>query len=121
MCGRHAQKMRRYGDPEGSSDWVRPAAKGYVNKDGYRVKSYGDRVVMEHRYVMAQMLGRELLPAENVHHINGVRDDNRPENLELWSRSQPCGQRVLDKLAWAREIVALYAPVEQHLHQRIST
>jgi hypothetical protein len=57
---------------------------------------------------MEECLGRELRGEENVHHINGVRDDNRLENLELWSSSQPPGQRVADKVAWAKEILALY-------------
>lgn len=72
------------------------------NKRGY---------VYEHRYAMEQILGRALGPGETVHHKNGVRDDNRPENLELWSSSHPGGQRVVDLLAWADEIIARYEPL----------
>lgn len=57
---------------------------------------------------MEQMLDRELLKGETVHHRNGVRDDNRPENLELRVATHPKGQAVEDVVAWAREVLAQY-------------
>jgi hypothetical protein len=57
---------------------------------------------------MEEMLGRHLLDGETVPHLNGVKDDNRPENLELWLRPQPAGIQVRDAVAWSREILARY-------------
>ena len=90
-----------------SPDGRRVDAKGYVriSVDGPAGKKVSR---FEHRVVMERLLGRELLPDESVHHINGVRSDNRPKNLELWSRSQPSGQRVQDKIEWARNILETY-------------
>jgi len=71
---------------------------------GYTKVSTTSGTMPTHRAVMTSVLGRRLVDLENVHHINGVRDDNRPENLELWVMSQPAGQRVSDLI----EYVVLY-------------
>jgi HNH endonuclease len=108
LCEAHLRRLRVAGDVCGDVP-VKRGADGYLHK-GYRVYKVGTRMVPEHRIVMEQILGRPMLPQENVHHKNGQRADNRPENLELWSRSQPFGQRVVDKIAWAKELLALYEP-----------
>jgi hypothetical protein len=112
LCGSHgAQKDRGANLTE-----LRPYSPGtwgpWQLHSGYRRRErtgpHGKEFQIEHRMVVEQSLGRALLPKENVHHKNGVRNDNRLENLELWSTSQPAGQRVEDKISWAKEFLAQY-------------
>lgn len=110
LCSSH-DYQRKQGQELRPIGQKRPA-KWTVNTDGYVQKSTPSGTVLQHREVMAEAIGRPLTEEENVHHRNGVRHDNRLENLELWSTSQPSGQRVEDKVEWAKEILSLYAPHE---------
>ena len=92
---------------------MRGAVRQYPPKpvgstDRYPKICSNNQTYQVHTLVMESMLGRKLIKGESVHHKNGNRGDYRKENLELWSNSQPSGQRVEDKVHWAREILALY-------------
>jgi hypothetical protein len=101
-CSVHYQRWWKYGDPL----FKKKRRRRRVHpKDGYARIYVGDDRVLEHRHVYEQHLGRPLLREETLHHINGVRNDNRLENLELWVGwgRQPKGQRVSDLIAFVVE------------------
>jgi hypothetical protein len=118
LCAPHYRRQMKGGSVREDKPVRRPPTNRHVSH-GYWVVTVpidmrhltgGESQPLEHRFVMAQILGRPLWPDESVHHRSGNRLDNRPENLELWSRWQPRGQRIEDKVTYATELLRRYAP-----------
>jgi hypothetical protein len=114
-CGCYKNEVTKNRVGKNNPNWT----GGIIYKDGYKLVLIPDHpnsestgYVREHFVVMTKKLGRALYGHEQVHHKNGVKDDNRIENLELWSTSHPSGQRVEDKITWAKELLEQYKNYE---------
>lgn len=111
---------KRRGLPLDHPDLIAKPGEGHLSKTGYKyitakghpnsrncsgIRKNGKKHIYEgriyeHTYIMSQHLGRPLTKTETVHHINGIRNDNRIENLELWDHGQPPGQREEDRIKY---------------------
>jgi len=116
FCSKHYRAFNAWLDKDRRIE-MRSQQKPVNDKEGYVLLYMPDHPncavtggYAEHRLIMEKMIGRYLVKGENVHHKNGVKNDNRPENLELWSSRQPKGQRIEDKVEYAMDILKLYAP-----------
>lgn len=116
LCQAHFRRVERHGDPQTDIP-LRQMGDGIVTRDGYRrlyrpghPNSGASGTIFEHRLVMTEALGRPLLAGETVHHKNGDKLDNRPENLELWASRHQAGQRVDDLVSDALAVLRRYAP-----------
>ena len=108
---RHYNRYQIFCDKKCADDFQ---CKGWgTDKSGYQIQyrsnGQGRRIyVQQHRQVMEERLGRKLATHETVHHKDGNRANNRIENLELWSSRHGRGQRVADKIEFARSFLAEY-------------
>jgi len=107
MVGRTSTHCREHFSLEGELNGNWKGGKVY-HKAGYIMRRVDKKYIFEHVLVMQDHLGRKLIESENVHHLNGVKDDNRIENLELWVKPQPTGIRTEDAVEWARHIIKMY-------------
>jgi len=114
-CSTHYSRWRKTGSTGDAELQQAPHGTGHITPNGYRTfrapdhpNSWKDGRVSEHTLVMTKIIGRPLRKGETIHHINGIRDDNRPENLELWTSDHPSGRRVSDLREFAASIAFDY-------------
>lgn len=114
-CGRNISKTSKSGfckwcNREGLTSGIQNHPAGYtiLSKHKNHPNATKRGTIPEHVLVMSNYINRPLIKGETVHHLNGIKNDNRIENLELWSKEHGSGQRVSDKIRYALEIIETY-------------
>lgn len=115
-CPAHYKRVLKHGHPQADIPIRQVDGTGHISHGYQQVNlprdlrhfSRGSSKMAEHRFVMAKHLGRPLTSDEHVHHVNGIKTDNRLENLELWSTYHPSGQRITDLLEFCMVILERY-------------
>lgn len=123
LCAAHYGKLLRNGDPElivtkgppKGRPLYRVGGERYKKGDGYIIvympshtNANKNGYIAEHTLVMSDNLKRPLFKNESVHHINGVKDDNRLENLELWVTPPRKGVRFQEAILDCIEFLEQY-------------
>lgn len=123
ICQMHRTRFFRHG----SYDFVSPNWTGlkkgqpHLTNLGYLRITINGKRVLHHRYIMEQYLGRELTKDERIHHKNGIKTDNRIENLELHKNNSE-HMKSHHRYSWKnRRIHSIYSPDEiSNVMQRLS-
>jgi hypothetical protein len=116
-CGCLKEEHRKLYVGEKASGWK--GGLPYRDKNSGYVRVYKpnhpnakkDKRVLEHVFIMSHIIGRPLIKGETVHHKNGIRHDNEPNNLEFRISAHGAGQRIIDLVPYWRKMLKLYEPI----------
>lgn len=111
LCGKQCKNewvSKVYREKHGLPQVTKRVKRGYVVLRFPAANGKPAHEKLEHRDVMEKVIGRPLHEEETIHHRDGDRQNNVPENLELRAGNHGPGQAVEDIMAWCVEMVRRY-------------